>query len=76
MSSPSRGKLVKADYGRPHQWAAYPDDLCRLYSPMESTSVVCEDCRHPCGGLRFDAERGVFVHRELKDCTPRFASRR
>lgn len=80
MSSPHRGKTLVEDYGpfygRGPDWPAYPKDLNPLYPLYTSTSVVCASCGHPTGGLRYDPDTELFVHRTKVDCVQRFASLR
>jgi hypothetical protein len=61
-------KNVKEDYYRGEGWPSIPVDLSFFAPRGGSTSIVCEKCNSPVGGLRYVSETDTFIHRELKNC--------
>lgn len=62
------GKRVIEDrgmhFGRTKHWAAIPEDLYVGSPPCSSTTIVCEKCGSPWGGLTYDTATDTFRHRE------------
>jgi hypothetical protein len=61
------GKRVVEDvgtgWGRTNSWPAVPKDLCKDSPSWGSTSIVCDKCGRPWGGLVYDRETESFRHR-------------
>lgn len=70
VPSTVRGKRIPEDLNRSLDWVSTPEGNSLAAPVSGSTDIVCHACRNPWGGLVYNAETDVFVHRDPIECSP------